>query len=114
MPQVIVIPFDGQEIGQGFNSQTRESLGMGLSVTNTSEDKVADGQDVTTSFKIVSDQDGLMEALGFSASVDARYMLFSGDVKVSFAQSNAVNSYSSFVAGRCLVQNAQRHGTALN
>ena len=51
-----------------------------------------------------------MEALGVSASVDARYGLFSGDAKLNFAQSHAVNSFSSFVAGRCEVQNATRHG----
>jgi hypothetical protein len=110
MPQVIVIPFDGQEVGQGFNSETRESVGTGLSVTDIGEDKVADGQDVITSFQIITDQDSLMESLGVSASLDARYMLFSGDAKVSFSEAHAVNSYSSFVVGRCLVQNARRHG----
>jgi hypothetical protein len=110
MPQTMVIPFDGQEIGQGFNSQTRESLGTGLDVADMSEDKVADGQDVTTSFQTVSDQDSLLEALGVSASVDARYMLFSADAKMSFAQSHAVNSFSSYIAGRCLVMNSKRHG----
>jgi hypothetical protein len=77
---------------------------------NISGDPFADGMVVTTSFQIITDQDSLMEALGVSASVDARYMLFSADAKVSFAESHAVNSFSSFIAGRCLVQNAQRHG----
>jgi hypothetical protein len=110
MPQIMVIPFDGQEIGQGFNSETRESIGTGLSVTSGSEDPFADGQDVTTSFQMVTDQDSLMEAMGMSASVDARYALFSGGAKMSFAESHAVNSFSSFIAGRCLVKNAQRRG----
>ncbi len=83
MPQVMVIPFEGQEIGMGFNSQTRESLGTALVVPDISENKVADGQDVTTFFEMVSDQDSLMQALGVSASVDARYMLFSGNAKLS-------------------------------
>ncbi len=83
MPQVMVIPFEGQEIGMGFNSQTRESLGTALVVPDISENKVADGQDVTTFFEMVSDQDSLMQALGVSASVDARYMLFSGDAKLN-------------------------------
>src|SRR6266446_5593734 len=111
MPQqVIIIPFNGQEIGQGFNSETGESIGTGLSVANIGEDKVADGQEASTFFQIITDQDSLKEALGISAQVDARYMLFSVDAKVSFMESHAVNSYSSFVAGRCLVKNAQRHG----
>src|SRR2546421_3536679 len=110
MSQVITIPFNNQVIGQGFNSETRENLGTALSVANISEDQIADGQEVTTSFKMVTDQDSLMETLGMSASVDARYALFSADAKASFAESHAVNSYSSFIAGRCLVQNAQRRG----
>lgn len=108
--QTMVIPFDGQEIGQGFNSKTRENVGTGLSVANISEDKVADGQDVDTFFQIITDQESLMKSLGISASVDGRYMLLSGGAKMSFAEDHAVNSFSSFIAGRCLVMNAQRHG----
>jgi hypothetical protein len=63
MPQVMVIPFDNQEIGQGFNSQTRENLGTALMFTDTNEDPVAPGQEVTTSFEIVSDQESLIHSL---------------------------------------------------
>ena len=110
MAQVIVVPFDGQEIGQGFNSETRESIGTGLMFDAVSEDPAADGQNVSTQFESISTQDNLMEALGMSTSVDARYALFSGGAKVSFAESHAVNSFSSYIAGRCQVQNAIRHG----
>jgi hypothetical protein len=51
-----------------------------------------------------------MKSLGISASTDVRYGLFSGDAKLDFAESNSVNSYSSFIAGRCVVQNATKHG----
>lgn len=108
--QIITIPFDGQQIGQGFNRETGESIGTALSVTDISEDKVADGQTVFTSFQVVTDQDSLKESLGISAELDARYLLFSADAKVRFTESHAVNSYSSFVAGRSLVMNARRHG----
>jgi PASTA domain len=110
MPQVITIPYDGQEIGQGYNSETRESIGTGLNVANISEDPAANGQEVTTIFESVSSQDSLMETLGISASVDVRYGLFSGGAKFDFAQSHAVNSFSSFIAGRSTVHNAMRHG----
>jgi hypothetical protein len=40
MAQVIVVPFDGQEIGQGFNSETRESIGTGLVFDAVSEDPI--------------------------------------------------------------------------
>jgi len=108
--QTMVIPFNGQEIGQGFNRETGEIVGTALSIADISEDKVADGQTVNTSFRMVTDQESLRESLGVSAELDARYLLFSGDLKVSFTESHAVNSYSTFVAGRCLVNNAMRHG----
>jgi hypothetical protein len=110
MPQTIEIPFDGQEIGQGYNSATRESVGTGLNVANIQEDPFASGQEVSTLFEIVSTQDNLMESLGISSSVDARYGLFSAGAKFDFAQQHAVNSFSSFIAGRSLVKNAIRHG----
>lgn len=110
MPQVITIPYDGQEIGQGYNSETRQSIGTGLNVANISEDPVANGQEVTTIFESVSSQESLMESLGISASVDVRYGLFSGGAKFDFAQSHSVNSFSSFIAGRSTVHNAIRHG----
>jgi len=110
MSQVIVIPYDGQEIGQGYNTETRESLGTGLIVANIAEDPAASGQQVTTIFESVTSQEGLMESLGISASADVRYGLFSGGAKFDFAQEHAVNSFSSFIAGRCNVQNAVRHG----
>jgi hypothetical protein len=78
MPQIIIIPHDGQEIGQGYNSDTRESIGTGLTLANVSEDPTADGQVVTTVFNSVTSQESLMESLGISASLDVRYGLFSG------------------------------------
>ncbi len=110
MPQVIVIPYDGQEIGQGYNTETRESLGTALIVANVAEDPAASGQQVTTIFESVTSQESLMESLGISASADVRYGLFSAGAKFDFAQQHAVNSFSSFLAGRCNVQNAVRHG----
>ena len=110
MSQVIRTPFDDHEIGQGFNIDTRERVGTGLAVATVSEDPNANGQIVRTSFQSVTTQESLVESLGISASVDARYGLFSGDAKLNFAQSNAINSFSSFVAGRCEVHNATRHG----
>jgi hypothetical protein len=110
MSQVIRLPFNDQQIGQGFNFDSRENVGTGLTVASVSEDPLADGQVVRTSFNTVSTQQSLMESLGMSASVDVRYGLFAGDAKINFAQSHAVNSFSSFVAGRCEVQNATRHG----
>jgi hypothetical protein len=110
MPQVIVMPFNGQEIGQGYNSDTGESIGTALTTTNVNEDKVVDGQEVTTTIEIVTSQESLMESLGIAASADARYGLFSGGGKFDFAQKHAVNSFLSFIAGRCVVRNAVRHG----
>jgi hypothetical protein len=110
MSQIVRTPFDDHKIGQGFNRESRERVGTALTVSSIAEDPNVDGEVVRTSFKSVTTQEGLLEALGISASIDARYGLFSGDAKMSFAQSNAVNSFSSFVVGRCEVHNATRHG----
>jgi len=110
MSQIIIVPFNDQEIGQGVNFDTRENLGTGLDVANISDDRNANGQIVRTSFTSVTTQESLMESLGISVSADARYGLFSGGAKMDFAQSHSVNSFSSFVVGRCEVHNATRHG----
>jgi hypothetical protein len=110
MTQVFCVPFTGQEIGQGYNSQTREALGTALLVADTSEDREADGQEVFTMFESVTTQEALNKTLGISATADARYGLFSGGAKFDFAESHAVNSFSSHIAGRCIVRNAMRHG----
>jgi hypothetical protein len=110
MSQILRVPFSDQQIGQGFNFETRENVGTALRVGSIGEDAVANGQIVRASFNSVTTQESLMESLGLSASADVRYGLFAADAKVSFAQSHAVNSFSSFIAGRCEVQNATRHG----
>jgi hypothetical protein len=110
MAQVIRVPFDDQQIGQGFNFDSGENVGTALAVASVAVDPVVDGSIVRTSFSSVTTQESLMEALGISASADARYGLFAADAKINFAQSHAINSFSSFVAGRCEVQNATRHG----
>ena len=113
MSQVIIIPFSDQVIGQGFNSESRQNVGTALTVAEVSDDPVANGQVVWTSFQSVTTQESLLESLGVSVSADARYGLFSGGAKMDFATSNAVNSYSSFIVGRCEVHNATRHSRGL-
>jgi hypothetical protein len=111
MPQqVIVIPFSGQLIGQGYNSDTGENVGTALEVDSIFEDSSADAQDAATAFESVATQDSLKEALGFSSSLDVRVGLFSGAAKVNFSQDHGVNSSSTYIAGRSFVQNAIRHG----
>ena len=84
MPQIIVIPFDGQEIGQGYNSDTRESIGTGLSVANVSEDPAADGQVVTTLFEIVTSQESL---------------IWAKDPKIAYRTINARAGHMRFLLG---------------
>jgi hypothetical protein len=110
MPQVMTIPFDNQEIGQGYNSQTRENVGTALTFTGPSEDQVAPGQQATTTFEIVSDQESLVHSLNVSGDVSAHYMLFSADAKLAFSDDHAVNSYSSYIVGRSIAINAERRG----
>jgi hypothetical protein len=111
MPQqVIMIPFSGQLIGQGYNSETGESVGTALEFDSVFEDPATDAQGATTMFESVDTQDDLKESLGISAAADVRIGLFSGGAKMSFCEQHAVNSSSSYVAGRSFVQNPLRHG----
>ena len=108
--QVITLPFSGQLIGQGYNSQTGESIGTALDYDDVFEDSSADAQSTDYAFKFVADQDSLRDSLGISASADARIGLFSGGAKMKFTDENSVNSFSTFIAGRSFIQNALRHG----
>lgn len=110
MKQTKVVAFDDHRIGQGYNSQTQEKVGTPLIVDGAGEDPLADGQRVDNSFELVTTQESLMTALGIDVSLDARYGLFSGGAKMSFAENDAVNSFSSYLVARCLVQNATRYG----
>jgi hypothetical protein len=73
LSQIKIIPFDGQEIGQGYNSETHENIGTALIVANISEDPVADGQEVTTIFESVTSQESLIESLGCSLRLIFRW-----------------------------------------
>ena len=108
--QRIVVPFDGHVIGQGVNSETAERVGMGLNAGQVGEDSAADGQTATFSFQMITSQQSLESALNISAEIEARYMLFSGGGKFDFAQKNAVNSSSTYIAASCIVGNALRFG----
>jgi hypothetical protein len=110
MQQIISIPFSGQLIGQGYNSETGESVGTALEADSVFEDSSTDAQTSSTQFESVETQDSLKESLGISASADVRIGLFAGGAKMSFAEDHAVNSSSSYVAGRSFIQNAIRHG----
>jgi hypothetical protein len=108
--QIIVIPFSGQLIGQGYNSETGESVGTALDVDSVFEDASTDAQDASTGFELATTQDSLLETLGVAASADVRVGLFAGGAKMAFSQDHAVNSSSTYIAGRSFVQNAIRHG----
>jgi hypothetical protein len=108
--QRIRVPFDGHVIGQGFNSDTGERVGTGLTVAQVGEDQAADGQIATLRFHVVTSQQSMESSLNISAEIEARYLLFSGGAKFSFAEKNAVNSSSTYVVGSCEVMNATRVG----
>ena len=109
--QRIVVPFAGHAIGEGFNSETVERVGTGLNVAQVGEDPVASGQDTIFRFRMLTSQSSLEESLNFGASVEARYGLFSGSANMSFAQSNAVNSSSTYIVASCFISNALTRGS---
>lgn len=108
--QRIVVPFGGHVIGQGFNSETMERVGTGLTPQTQGDDPVADGQQAIYRFRMITSQDALEKALNFNADVDARYGLLSGGAKFSFAESQAINRSSTYLLASCVVTNALRFG----
>jgi hypothetical protein len=109
--QRIIVPFTGHVIGEGFNSQTVERVGMALTAGNVGEDKQAPGQSADFKFLMLTSQDSLEKALNVGAQIDARYGLFSGGAKFDFAESSAINTTSTYILASCVVTNALRSGS---
>jgi hypothetical protein len=108
--QRIVVPFTGQVIGEGFNSDTAERVGTALSVGRVGEDPIAPGQTAAFKFQMLTSQASLEKALNIGAEIEARYALFSAGGKFSFAESSAINSTSTYIVASCVVTNALRFG----
>lgn len=108
--QRIVVPFDGHTIGQGFNSDTGERVGTGLSVASVGADPVAPGQRAAFAFHMVTSQASFEKELNIGAEIDARYGLFSGGGTFGFAEKSAINSVSTYIVASCVVKNALRSG----
>lgn len=109
--QRIVVPFDGHVIGEGFNSDTVERVGTGLTVPTVGDDPLASGQTAVFRFRMLTSQASLEKALNIGAEVEARYALFSGGAKFSFAENSAVNTASTYIVASCVVTNALRFGS---
>ena len=96
--QRIVVPFTGEVIGQGFNSDTVERVGTGLIVGDMGEDPIAPGQTTVFKFQMLTSQASFEKSLNIGAELEARYGLFSGGAKFDFAESSAVATSSSVEA----------------
>jgi hypothetical protein len=109
--QRIVVPFTGHRIGEGFNSDTAERVGVALDVPSVGEDPVAPGQTASFKFLMLTSQESFEKALNIGVEVEARYALLSGGAKFEFAESSAVNSTSTYIVASCVVANALRFGS---
>lgn len=109
--QRIVVPFTGHVIGEGFNSDAVERVGTALVAGRVGDDPLAPGQTAVFKFQMLTSQASLEKALNIGAEVEARYALFSGGAKFSFAESSAVNSTSTYIVASCVVTNALRFGS---
>jgi hypothetical protein len=110
-PQRIVVPFNGHVIGEGFNSDTVERVGVALDVATVGEDPQAPGQTAVFKFDMVTSQASLEKALNIGAELEARYALFSGGGTFGFAESSAINTTSTYIVASCVVLNALRSGS---
>lgn len=112
--QRIVVPFAGHVIGQGVNSDAAERVGTGLTAASIGEDPAAPGQTAVFKFQMLTSQSSLESALNIGAELEARYALFSGGAKFDFAESNAMNSTSTYIVASCIVTNARRSGSGFS
>jgi hypothetical protein len=110
-PQRIVVPFNGHVIGEGFNSDTVQRVGVALDVATIGEDPQAPGQTAVFKFDMVTSQASLEKALNIGAELEARYALFSGGGTFGFAESSAINTTSTYIVASCVVLNALRSGS---
>src|SRR5438105_11921931 len=93
----IVVPFDGHRIGQGFNTDSGERVGTGLTAGQVGEDPNTDGQLAHFFFDTVTSQQALEESLNINAEVEASFLLLGGGMKFDFAEKHAVNSSSTYI-----------------
>lgn len=107
----IVAPFAGHVIGEGISANTLERIGVGVKAGSIGEDSVADGQIADFKFRMVTSQQSLEDELKIGVGIDARYGLFSGGARFDFAQSNSVNTKSTFILASCTVKNSLRFGS---
>jgi hypothetical protein len=98
-------------IGEGISANTLERIGVGVKAGSVGEDLVADGQIADFKFRMVTSQQSLEDELKIGVGIDARYGLFSGGARFDFAQSNSVNTKSTFILASCTVKNALRFGS---
>ncbi len=110
-PQRIVVPFNGHVIGEGFNSDAVERVGVALDVAKVGEDAQAPGQTALFKFDMVTSQASLEKSLNIGAQLEARYALFSGGGTFGFAESSAINTTSTYIVASCVVLNALRSGS---
>ncbi len=110
-PQRIVVPFNGHAIGEGFNSDAVERVGVALDVASVGEDPQAAGQTAVFKFDMVTSQASLEKSLSVGVELEARYALFSGGGTFGFAESSAINTSSTYIVASCVVLNALRSGS---
>lgn len=108
--QRIAVPFDGHVIGQGYRSDTAERVGTGLDVAEVREDPAAPGQRTVFTFQMVTSQESLERSMNLGIEADVRYGLLSVGGKFSFAETNAINTTSTYIVASCVVMNALRFG----
>src|SRR5215470_4949385 len=106
--QVRVLTYNGEEIGQGFNSDTGLPVGTALDFDLPTGDT---SQDTFSDCTIVTTHEEVMDSIRMSFQADGRYgVVGAGSVKADFAKSTQFNSTSSFVVAKMVVGNLIRRG----
>jgi hypothetical protein len=108
IPQVQKLNYNGEDIGQGFNSDTGLAVGTALDFDPPTGDAP---QEADSYLDLVTSHEELMDKIHMSAQLEGRYgFAASAGGKVDFAKSTDYNSSSTFMVAKLELSNDVSRG----
>lgn len=110
LDQIRVLPFNNEEIGMGFNTESIEAVGTAFEPVQTFENIDAPGDSVGSQVTFVTTHEELMDKLGFSFEGGGRYGFFSGGLKTKYTEQTNFNTTSTFLLAQVNVDSGMKRG----
>jgi hypothetical protein len=106
--QIRRLPYNSEEVGMGFNSDTGKAVGTALEF---SPPVGGPGQTNLTEATIISSQHAFSSAMSMSMEVSGHYGMVSAGLKAEFQKESTFNSTSTFLLARSKLENQIKRGT---